>query len=630
MFQELKDAILSQSYRVNSYGGLPEEGALQRIQQALEEILKEKVIARDPKTQKLAIDGLTHLYSESSEQFLMAHFYQLQALDNEDASYEIGQFFLNLYLTRRADLYAAAQRHANPYVRLLLINHSLGSQKDVPLEDIAQFLKNGPEIVRRQAFDLIVAHPEARYIPFYLQFLEQDTYYEDWDEVCEAFIDIGIPDDAFSLLLDNYLIALERDETQGDYTVSQAILRTLLLYNVNITFEHLQLALQKKPMLWADLDSANEEIEDDDESPSHLDALLELIKPYQTALHFLLKAKRIQPAEVLPVLLGLLNTENLTCAQAILEIIFYYGVQEKDRYLWKNSIPLIEAAVSPFLALPNLQVIYFAIGILAKIKPWHHLDCFYDLLEHQDPEVRQYTLSHLKQRNYRDQDLQELFHRAIQDPCAAVREEAVQTMAQHNDPFLRLHFKGLLRDSSYGVRMVLIKYLSQHRPEEKIAAVVDSLFDQQSEEHFACAAASPQQAQAYESYLRCVMAFLFDLKGPRHRRDDKASYRAFCQELNGIYLSIFERLPYDFKIRMVLHMQPFLLDLVMDFIIEETRHVGEAEPHYKRFIQIVTTYFGDAHMDTLLEYLDPHEERLTMLALHALCKITAQGLHCSN
>ena len=43
MFQELKDAILSQSYRVNSYGVLPEEEALQRIQQTLEEILKEKV-----------------------------------------------------------------------------------------------------------------------------------------------------------------------------------------------------------------------------------------------------------------------------------------------------------------------------------------------------------------------------------------------------------------------------------------------------------------------------------------------------------------------------------------------------------------------------------------------------------
>lgn len=391
MFQELKDATLSQSYRVGSYGVLPEEGALQRIQQALEEILKEKVTARDPKTQKLAIDGLTHLYSESSEQFLMAHFYQPQALDDEDALYEIGQFFLNLYLTRRVDLYAAAQRHSNPYVRLLLINRSLGSKKDVPLEDISQFLKNDLEIVRRQAFDLIVDHPEARYIPFYLQFLEQGTYYEDWDEVCEALIDIGIPDNAFALLLDNYLMALERDDTQGDYTISQAILRTLLLYNVNITFEHLQLALQKKPSLWADLDPTNREAEDDDESPCHLDMLLEVIKPYQAALHFLLKTKRIQPAEVVPVLLGLLNTEDLTCAKAVLEILFCYGLQDEDRYLWKNAIPLIEAAVNPFLALQDLKVIYFAVGIFAKVKPWHHLDCFYDLLEHQDPGAPVHT-----------------------------------------------------------------------------------------------------------------------------------------------------------------------------------------------------------------------------------------------
>jgi len=518
LFKELKEAILSQAYRVTSYALSDlSADAMQKIQMALEKILLQLISIEDIEIQDLALDALTYICSESSEKFLIDRLYTSDLRQNEDRLYRVGNFFLNVYRIRGVDLYAAAQRHSNTYVRLLLINNSGHSAKNISLDEIEKFLYDDLTKVRYQAVELLTDHPEKRFIPIYFQLLKDDDFYEYWDDICDALIEVGIPHEAFDILLNAYLSAIETDQEYGISHVSVAILNTLLIYNRSLTLETFL-------KLWKSSDQT-------------------------------LKWKALNAFE-------------------------YIGPEELQDELFHQ-----------------LNLTY------SKKEPDTSEE--HPIFEHQGGLL------------------------GFKDSSEEVRHEAVLGMLENQDPFLKAHLRHILSDPSHRNRISGLKYLSEHHPMRKLEYVVDSLFDQHSENLFAQKTEknTPQDksdfqlADEYEQYLKSVMDFLFTLKVRCHP-DDKV----FDQKINRIYLSIFQRLPKYFKIRMVTHMRPFLLDEVMDFIIQETRHLSTEERHYHQFTGIISTYFGDSRMNDLLIYLDTQNYRLMGLALHALCKISNQAL----
>lgn len=654
LFQALKEAVLSQPYRVSSYAlnnSVDRSEAMQRIQRVLEKILLLLITVEDEFTQRRVLDGLKSICSDTSEAFLMDWFYKPDLMQDEDYLYEIGSFFLDLYRTRRADLYAAAYRHSSPYLRVLLINQALRLEKNVSLEDLQRFIDDELNIVRDQAVELLTEYPQIRYIPFYLQLLEDRTVYEYWDDICEALIEVGVPDEAFAILVKNYAIAIETDLAASEIIVSEAILKTLLVYNRDLTLKtflaHLNASdhtlkwtavkaletiqpeeLKDKPGLLVESESGA--YQDDPVAFSHFETLLEALKKKKASLQDALKVGPRQPAHVLPLLLAELNPKQVSLSKTIAEVIFYYCLSEKEREQWMPYAPLLEDKFRPFLSLRDTDLIYYSLGIFVKIKVSNDIAYFQALLKHDNQEVRRYLLFHLRQSNY--SDFKALFYVGFRDSSEVVRQEAIQAMSDNQDRFLNTHFKDILSDPSHQNRALGLSYLSKHHPQPKIACVVDSLFDSHSEDLFAQTRdiqnqgkTYSQRADQYEYYLSTVMEFLFELKSNSYCNNDKRKNQSFREQIDQIYLSIFERLPHYFKLRMVTHMKPFLLKYVMDFIIAEAGTLSKEDKHYLEFIQIVSSYFGDAYMSDLLIYLDTRNPRLMILALQALCKISRQG-----
>ena len=218
--------------------------------------------------------------------------------------------------------------------------------------------------------------------------------------------------------------------------------------------------------------------------------------------------------------------------------------------------------------------------------------------------------------NDRKVETGEVFRAGYGDIDERVRREALKGMIRNRDPFLYDHYADILQDT-YHNKALLLLYFVKHKIHVDYSAAVEQLFNAQAKQLL---------SDDYVFYLSSVMKLLSMLKNKTRKYDRKSNMTTTDKSFDSVFVSIFDRFPKPLKFKMLKHVDPFVIHLVMDFIIEETGQMEEGSPHYSWFTYIVTRYFSWQKMKDLLPYLDTSNDRLMSMAVEALGKRSNQNL----